>query len=161
MNHIINKMLTDLEAGIDKKDLQYFYFGFDKSSVPGEDILIKGAVFVNPIGTDVTAITTGLRDKETNSIEIIVAKQTKMFNYSNAQSETGLAFSCRVIDGRDASGNLLPNTIRYIIRNNLRCYGILQPVIEIKYDVNRITTRACITSAIKISGVDVISQPIK
>ena len=82
---------------------------------------------------DIESITTGIGDKTTNIIQITLCKSMQNDNYKNAQKETGNAYLTRVMDGRGESGDVLTNTIRYIIRTNMRNLGITQSAVSIEY----------------------------
>jgi len=157
MNYIISKILDDLEDSLDKNEVKYFYFG--KPYSVDNVVLNAGAIFVSPITTEVDSVTTGLKDHATHEIEIIVAKNVKTSFYKNAQKDAGHSFLTRVMEGTDASGSLLTNTIRYIMRNKMRDYGILQGSMLIEYDDRRFEYEGCVTATMRITQVAEQLQP--
>lgn len=131
MTYIIQKIKEILEAGLDKKDVGYFYTG-KPYSLP-KAVLDRGAIYINGVSQDIESITTGIGDRTTNIIQITLCKSMQNDNYKNAQKETGNAYLTRVMDGRGESGDVLTNTIRYIIRTNMRNLGITQSAVSIEY----------------------------
>lgn len=158
MNNIIGKILDDLEDSINKNDVKYFYFG--KPYAVDNNILNAGALFVTPVRTDVESVTTGLKDHASNEIEIVLAKNVKPSFYKDAQKDAGHSFLTRVMEGTDESGALLTNTVRYIIRNKMRDYGILQDSMSIEYDDRKFEYDGCVTATMRITQVVEQSQPI-
>lgn len=159
MNYIIDLMLQHLENGLKGRDIQYFFFGIPETEV-SKEVFNKGAIFINPVDSSIEAVTTGITDEETHTIEIVLAKNMQTKVYQNAQQETGVKFLNRVMDGRDSANNLSTNTIRYIIRNNIRAYGIRQPTISIKYDDGRFKAEGVVTATLTITQEEHYSQQI-
>lgn len=149
MNYLINKMLLDLEAGLKGKDIQYFYFGVPYSL--SEKALDEGVLMIRPVSTDIDSAATGLRDKETKRVRIIVAKSMKADVYKNAQKETGDKFMTRIFENKDESNQLQSNTIRYIVRTNFKRWGILQEEMNIQYNTNEIDG---VPMGVAIAGAD-------
>ena len=158
MNYIIGKILDDLEDSVNKNDIKYFYFG--KPYAIDNNILNAGALIVNPIRTDISSVATGLKDHASYEIEIILAKNVKPSFYKNAQKDAGHSFLTRVMEGTDASGSLLTNTIRYVIRNKMRDYGIKQEGMSIDYDDQRFENEGCVTATMSITQIGEQLQPV-
>jgi len=159
MIYIINKVLEDLENNLNSQDVQYYIFGLPEIEI-GKDITNKGAVFVKPVSTDLEQIATGLIDQTTHTIEVILVKNMQMRVYRNADQETGEFWLTRVMDGREPDGSLKTNTIRYIVRNNLKKYGIRQPDISIVYNDDRIPGGENVTATMTITQEETSSQAI-
>lgn len=150
MNYIIDLILQDLENKIDKQDIQYYFAGFPETNI-SKDLYLKGVICVRPVKTNTVAVTTGITDESLNIIEIIVAKSMQTKVYTDAQQETGEYFLARVMDGRRADGSLLSNTVRYVVRNNLKKYGSRQPEIEIVYNDKKVDIQAVVTATMTVS----------
>lgn len=131
MNYIINKIIADLKANIDSKDVQYVYFGH--SYALSVDVLNKGVIEVIPVSSDISSITTGTIDLNVNTIHIVLLKNFKTEAYINASRESAADYLTRVVDGRLADGSLKTDSIRYILRNNMRDYGTIQRSMAIEY----------------------------
>lgn len=159
MNYIIDKILEDLEEGLNKRDVQYFLFGMPETEI-SKIVFNKGVIMIKPISSDIVAVTTGITDEETHSIEIILAKNMQTKVYRNASQETGEHFLVKVMDGRDSNNDLLTDTIRYIIRRNLKDYGIRQPAISIAYDDGRVELEGIVTATMTITQEEHYSQQI-
>ena len=159
MKNIIDKMLVDLESNMNKDDVQYFVYGLPNIQVYKE-MLRKGAIFIKPVTSSITPITTGITDEGQNEIDIVLAKDMQIKVYRDPKQETGDKFLNRVMDGREADGSPKTNTIRYIIRNNLQKYGVLQPSVAITYDDNRIDSMATVTATMTVSQFEHYSQAI-
>lgn len=160
MIYLINRMLTDFEAGISAQDIQYFYFGMPYSL--SKQVLDKGILIVQPVSTDIKPITTGLRDEEMKSVKIIIAKSVLNDNYMNAQKETGIQYLIRVIEGKNEDNSLKTDTVRYVIRNKYRTWGVNQQQMTINYDTNELATAAqgVVTATIMLSVRDIVTQSI-
>jgi hypothetical protein len=159
MNYVINKMLEDLEAGLPKKDVQYYIFGRPYQLAEAE--LEKGVLMIEPVSTTVQSVTTGITDEENKEIKIFLAKIVKDRFYANAQKETGSAYLARIFENKDASNQLQADTVRYIVRENLRQWGLLQPTISIDYTVSfEQAPEGTVAGAMTISTLDHFSQPL-
>jgi len=159
MNYVINQILKDLENELNSRDVQYFFFGKPETEV-SKDVFNKGAVFVSPLNTGIVAVTTGITDEETHSIEIILAKNMQTKVYKNAQQETGVSFLTKVMDGRDENNNVLTDTIRYIVRRHLREYGIRQPAVSIEYDTEQFKAEGVVTATMTMTQEEHYAQQI-
>lgn len=153
MKRLIKTMLADLEAipGI-KKDLGYFFFG-----VPDQidnNILTAGGVFIKPRSNTSRPITTGIKEQNDIRLEIIVAKQTKVENYKNAQ-ETPIEFLVRMIENTDEAGSLMTNTIKYTLRKYIRRYGKQQTTMSIDYDSREFSNKGVVTATISLDVTDI------
>lgn len=160
MYHIITKMLKDLEAGLPNQHVRYFIFGMPEEENISDAELTAGVICIRPVSTDVESRTTGITDEDTHTLEIILAKNTKTLFYKNNQTETGDQFLLRLMDNRDINGQLQTDTIRYIIRHNLRQYGVNQPDIRIAYNDNRIPLQAIATATMTVRQIDHVQQLI-
>lgn len=159
MTHLIEALLRDLENNIPKQDVQYYIWG--KPDNISKEALIKGVIMIRPRTTVVRPISTGPKDKDDNTLEVILGKSMQTDVYQNAQIETGDKFCNRIMDGRNADGSLRNDTIRYVVRNNYKNYGILQPEIRIDYDTNEITAPdGIVTATMVISQSDLFNQII-
>jgi hypothetical protein len=158
MNYLINKILEDLESNLNKKDVQYYIFG-RPYHLPASE-LEKGVIMVEPISTSVQAVTTGITDEETKEVQIILAKVVKDDFYKNSSKETGSAYLTRIFENKDTSNQLQTDTIRYIVRNNLRQWGLLQPQITINYSgqVFEEAPEGTVTGIMTISTIDHFTQ---
>ena len=155
---MIDKILNSLEAEIDSKDVQYFLFG--KPYALGNDHLNRGVIMVKPSNTAVQSVTTGINDEYTLAIEIILAFNVKRDFNRNDQKEQGDLFAIMTMEGRDEHGFLLPKTIAYIVRKNLRQWGLLQPNITVDYDTGEVEQEGSYTAKMTITGIEHISQQI-
>ncbi len=158
MNYIINKIITNLDASISKKDVQYFYFGHSYSY--SNDVLNKGIIEVKPESSDIESLTTGIIDQNTNTIKIILAKSIKTEGYKNAKEETLLSWASRVCDGREADGSLKTNSIRYVLRNNMRSYGTVQRSLSIEYDSKEDGFGGAFTTTLTLVQEEQQNQPL-
>lgn len=161
MNYLINKMLRSFEDNLDKKDIQYYYFGKPWSLPKG--VLDKGVLIVHPIETNVSAVTSGITDQETMSVRIIVAKNVQDEFINNAQRETGVGYLSRVFENKSDTNQLQANTVRYVIRNNFRTWGIMQEVdLNFEYDTNELDNIAegAVTGGVNLTVIDHFAQPI-
>lgn len=156
MNEIINAIIEDLGNVIAKKDIQYYFFG--KPSNISNDMLLKGVVMIEPVGTSVESVTTGITDEDTNELTIWVVKQLRGLP-NNAQIETGAQFMVRLIENK-TNGNLETNTIRYVIRRNLRQYGLMQAGFSVEYDVDEVDNDGAVTAKINLSVLAHTNQSI-
>jgi hypothetical protein len=158
MNNIINKIIEDLKNNIDKKDVQYFYFGHSYSL--SIDVLNKGVIEVIPRTTEISSVTTGTIDESVNTIEIILLKSFKTEAYINASRESASDYLTRVIDGRNADGSLKTNSIRYILRNNMRDYGTIQRNMSIEYDSKDSDYEGAVSAKITLIQEEQNNQPL-
>lgn len=158
MNDLINAILTDLRNGISNENVQHFYYG--KITQLSDDLLLKGVLMVSPVSTSIRAVTTGLTDEETNELEIVLVKSIRAEFYKNAQQEAAAAYLIRVMDKRNADKSLQTNSVRYIVRNRMRSYGINQVEMVIDYNTEDSNYMGAATATMKISQVDHQTQPI-
>jgi hypothetical protein len=161
LDNIVNKIIVDLENVLGmqgSKLVQYYYIGkpkeVDKINLEG------GAVFVVPSKSSVVSVTTGLQDITTRSIEIILAKGSRNSVNLNAQKEEDIQYLMRVMDGDDASQQLLSDTIAYVIRNHMRDYGIKQDSLEISFDDNRFGVDEVYTSTMTLLQENIHNQTV-
>jgi len=161
MTYYLNKILEYLENEMDSRDVQFFILGLPATQI-SQELLLKGCVFVKPVGTDVEAVATGVVDQQTHEIDIILARSMKTEVYQNASQETGDAYLARVMDGRDADNDLQTNTIRYIVRSHMRDLGIMQPDMTITYNDDRLDNIAegVVTATMSITIEDQYTQKI-
>jgi hypothetical protein len=154
MTYLLNRIKEILEAGLDKKDVQYYNIG--KPFAIADAVLAGVIIYLEPVSTDVVSITTGIGDMSDNTIKIVLAKTVKDQFVKNAQKESGQAYLTRVMDGRDGSGNVLANTIRYLIRTNMRNLGITQGAVNIAYDTQEIENgpEGLVTATLTVSQRD-------
>jgi len=152
MENTINKIIEYLRAGLDKTDVAYFHVGnpYDLS----EAELLRGCITVTPVSETVEAVTTGVTDQEVKTIEITIAKVLKNDFYGNAKKESGIQYLLRVIEARGTNNELKTNTIRYILRNNLRNLGLLQSGFNIVYDTNAISNLGAASASITFAIMD-------
>jgi hypothetical protein len=134
VDNLIRLILKNFEEKIDKKDIGYYFFG--RPQIISKDVAQRGVICVKPISTSIQSISTGLIDRDTYTIQVIVAKNVQPEFYKNAQEESGDQFMTRVIEGRKSCGNLNERCVRYVIREHLKKWGILQPNLTIQYDTN-------------------------
>ena len=158
MNYIINKIITALKNGLDKNDVQYFYFGH--SYALAADALNKGVIEVIPLTSDIESATTGTMDQNTNTIKIVLIKSFKTDAYINAQRETSADYLTRVVDGREADGSLKTNSIRYIVRSNMRNFGTVQRGMSIEYLTDDSDYQGAATATITITQEELNTQPL-
>lgn len=156
MTGLINKLKNDLENAINKQDVRYFYFGMPKNL--SKEQLMYGVIMINPVSQTVNAVTTGITEQEENSIEVILAKQVQSEVYRNAQSETGQSYLARVMCGTDDNLNLLSATVRQVVRNHMKNYGSMQPVIDITFDDNRIELEGVVTATMTVTQQNLTQQ---
>lgn len=149
MEITIRKIIEDLRKALSNQDVKYYYFGFTENL--SKEQLLYGVVMVNPVAQGVVGITTGLVDQETLTIEIVLAKSMQKQVYKNAQTETGDEYLVRVMAGSDTLRTSKTNTIRDVIRKNQRCYGTMQPEINITYDDDRIDIEGVVTATMTIT----------
>lgn len=158
MNYIIPKMLDDLENGLDKKYVRYFYYGMPYSV--SDDILRSGAIFIIPRTENIEPVATGLIDRSEIEIDIVLAIQDKPNFYENAQIDSGLQLINKIMAGKDDCGNLLTDTIEYVIRSNSRDYGIRQTRLSVEYDDKKIEKEDVITATMTVFQERLGSQPV-
>ena len=158
MNYLINKIITDLKSGLNKNDVQYVYFGHSYS-LPG-DVLSKGAIEVIPISSEITSVATGIIDQVVNTLSVVLIKSFKSDAYINASKETAADYLTRVMDGRLADGSLKSNSIRYILRTNMKNYGTVQRNIGIEYNSNDSDYEGAATAKITLTQEENNTQPI-
>lgn len=158
MNHFIDLILRDLENGLDKQDVQYFHFG--KPYEMPKELVINGAIAVEPVSTDISPVTTGITDEDLYTVRIILLKNTQGEVYKNAQKETGAQFLTRVMEGRDSAGTLQTNTIRHIVRSNFRQWGLLQPEVGIEYDTNDSNVEGVASAVMTLQQLSHTSQSV-
>lgn len=158
MNQLITNMLRDLENGISKSDVQYYYFG--KPLEPGKDVLNGGAIMVMPVSTETRAVTTGITDEDLFTVQIMLAKNLQAEFYRNAQKESGAEFLTRVMEGRDSNGVLQTNTIKHIVRSNFRQWGLKQEEVGIEYDTNDVSLEGAATAVMTVTQLDHTSQSV-
>lgn len=156
MTGLIKKLKTDLENGISKQDVQYYYLGIPDDLA--KDQLLKGVIAINAKQQSVNAVTTGITELENNEIEVILLKSMQTQVYKNAQIETGQWFTTRVMCGTDDSMNLLTNTIRYIVRKFMKSYGSRQPQIQIVIDDKRVNVEGCVTATLTVTQENLVQQ---
>ena len=149
MNYIIPKILKDLENGLDEKLVKYFYYGIPE--MVSDDILTPGAIFVMPSREDITSVATGVTHKVGSSIDIILGINTKVTVYKNAQVDSGMELLNKIMSGKDASGTLKTDTVLYIIRSNMKNYGIRQLDANIVYDDKRVLNEGSVTATLSIT----------
>lgn len=150
----MDKLKQLLEAGLSTKDVQYFNIG--KPYSIADQVLDKGIIYIEPISTDIESLTTGITDGDDSSVKIVLAKSVKDEFVKNAQKESATAYLARVMDGKNASGQVLTNTIRYIVRTNMRQLGITQSGINITYDSQEIENAPAgtVTATLTVSQQD-------
>ena len=158
MEYIIDLILQKLEEGISKADVKNYLFGIP--SEMGDNLSNSGAICVGPMATDITPETTGVRDRDDNDIEIVVVKNFKTMQYRDAESEGAMRFLTRIIDGRNADGSRKTDSIVYILRNNMRTFGIRQPSISINYRDNRYDKEGVVTASLRLRQEAISNQPI-
>lgn len=134
MKHIIDKMLEDLEAGINKRDVRYSRFG--KLDPIPEQMSKAGLIMVYPVKTITDTVATGFTQRSEFSLKISLTRNTKDLFYKNASKESGSEYLLRVAENRDENGAPQSGAIEYIIRSNMRRYGIVQLATEIVYDLD-------------------------
>jgi len=154
MTFLMNKLKEILEAGLDKKDVQYINLG--KPYSVSKQVLDRGFLCIQPVATDVESVTTGITDEDVHSVKIILAKNVQDEIVKDSQKESGTMYLARVMDGRDASGNVLTNSIRTLIRRNMRNLGITQDSISIDYDTDELDNVAegTVTATLMLSQKD-------
>lgn len=155
MDKLVNSIITNLKAGL--PDLVVFLGrvrSIDKAA------LNQGVIFVCPESSIIEAVTTGIRDKETNRVCIVLAKSVQDLNYQNAESVTGIDYMMRVMDGRNDDRSPLSNTIRTIVRQNFKTWGLRQPRVTITYDSKDplYTSEAVVTSRLEFTVEDINNQ---
>jgi hypothetical protein len=158
MNYAIQKMLKDLEDGLDHLHIQYFYYGIPYAV--SDDILRNGALFVIPRSETIIPASTGLVDQAESEIDITLALQDRPRFYKNAQVDSGLELLNRLMSGVDECGNLLTDTVQYIIRSNIREYGVRQSRVRVVYDDKRIAKEDVITATMTLTHERLHSQQI-
>lgn len=159
MNHLINKILVDLRANeLLKKDVKHFFFGH--SYALSGDMMAQGVIEVIPVSTSVASQTTGLQDQSVHELQIVLIKNMKTQAYKNAQVETGLDYLNRVMDGRQPDGAPNTNSIRYIIRNNMRNYGTVQRDISIDYQPEDPNYEGAASATLSVTQEEFNVQPI-
>lgn len=159
MDNLIENILTKLEDGLNKKDVQHFLYGVGLETIP-KSMANQGVIVVNPISTDIEPVTTGVTDEESYSLEIILVKNTQTEFYQNSQKEGSIKYLVRIMEGRDAGKGLSTNTVRYIIRTNFRNFGLLQNNISIEYDTDDVNGLGLVTATMTLTQVDHTSQLI-
>jgi hypothetical protein len=160
MNYVITKLLKKLEDGLNRNDVQYYYFGIPDVDNAFENIVGKGLIAVEPLSTSTTSITTGLQDEDTYSIAIHLTKKIRG-NARNAQIEPGAQYLTRVMEGRDEdAGTALTNTIKYIVRNNFRTLGLMETGVEIDYESNIFDLEGAFSATMTIGVIEHTTQPI-
>lgn len=152
MEATINKVIQYLEAGLDKKDVAYFHVGVPYDLSEAE--LLRGCITVAPVNESVISVTTGITDEETKTIAVTLAKVMKNDFYANAKKESGVQYLMRVIESREEQNVLKTNTIRYILRNNMRNLGLLQSGFDIAYDTNAVPNLGAATATITFTVTD-------
>jgi hypothetical protein len=147
-------MLEDFEDSLDKSDVRHFYWGFiDDLS---RDQLRDGVIMVQPVSETAEQATTGIQDRNTYNLQIILAKSVEGREYVNASQETGQRFLQRIMSNCDDSGGLESDTVKYIVRTNMLDYSGRQPTIEINYDDDRYED-----SSIPTATMSVVCESIK
>lgn len=136
MNVLLETIKTDLEAALKGKDIQYFIIGNPENitEMTAKEVINKGALFVYPEKTSIGSVTTGLQEQESHSLHFVLVKNIQEGFYTNAQKESGFMYLARILDGRNADRSLKTNTVRYVVRNNMRRWGIKQGELDIDYD---------------------------
>lgn len=132
MTKLLEDMKRDLEAAIPKKDVQYYFIGRPVSI--SQIALDRGAIVLEPVSTNVRSVATGPLEEEIHNVRVTVMKSVKDEFVKDSQRESGKQYLTRVIDGRQADGSLQTTSIRYVVRNKMRSWGIIQADLDISYD---------------------------
>lgn len=162
MKALLNEVKTDLEAALDKKDVRYYSIGIP-FRFDSKQVLSGGAIFLVPLTTNIESVTTGLNDQETHSFQIILAKSYQDTMYKNAQEELGIPYLLKVVDDRNADRSLKTNSIRYVVRKNMRKWGIKQNELDIEYDTQALGDNIAdgyISATITVNQLDINNQPL-
>lgn len=160
MQYLINKIKTTLEQSLDKKDIQYVVIGgLDQIS---KAMLDKGVVVLLPISTEVSSITTGIRDMERKVVKFVIGKNIQNQFNKNAQRESGQEYLMRVMEGNNADNTLITTSLRYIIRQNFRVWGVQQDSLSIDYMTDELqdVAEGAITGSMQFTVIDSVIQPI-
>lgn len=145
MNYIINLIRDKLQTGLGDK-IKYFYVG-DPLNLPSE-VLEKGCILISPDTQDV-ALTDTQMDTDTDLVTITVLKDMRQEFNKKPQEMVGTAWLMDIIDGRDSTGSLKPNSIRSIMRKSLTEIGQVH-TLRIEYGVSQrgeILARAAVITA--------------
>lgn len=158
MNYVIPKILEDLRNGIDKNDVAYFYYGLPTEL--GDEVGNAGGIFVAPVNTGINPISTGMIDSEEDEIHVVLARESSTFRYRSPEDEGGMEYFTRVLNGKDTANQRLANSIVYIIRNNIRRYGLRNPSFSINWNDNRFEKEGMVTSTLIIRNDSLVGQAI-
>jgi hypothetical protein len=160
MNYVLNLIKESLESSLYKKDVQYFSIGVPFAI--NLDILERGIVILQPVATTIEPVATGMIDNESKQINIILAKNVQDEFTKNAQKESGTAYLVRVMENKTSLNELEANTIRYVVRNNLPKWGLLQPEVSISYDDNAIENlpMGSVTATLSLTVDDHMNQAL-
>lgn len=158
MNYVMPLIIEDLKNGISKNDVVYYYDGLPDEL--GDEGGNRGSIFVSPVSTGIEPVSTGMIDSEQDEIHIVLAKESSTFRYQNPRDEGGMGFMTRVMNGKDVNNQRLTNSIVYIIRNNIRRYGLRNPSFKINWNDNRFEKEGMVTSTLIIRNDNLVDQPI-
>lgn len=160
MIKLLNDIKRDLEAGVPHNEVQYYYIG--KPVSISQQALDKGVIVIKAIGTKGRTVTTGVREEDTHTVRIEVMKTVRDKFVNNAQVESGDLYLTRVIDDRNEDGSLKPSSIRYIIRNKMRAWGIMQGDLDISYDepVPDNYPIDTVAGAVTLTQLDIVTQSL-
>ena len=158
MDFVINKILDKLKEDMEKKDITHFFFG--KPDEIDEVTATAGMIYINPITTEINSLTTGMQDQDTFNLEIGIIKKTTKDMYKNPKKESVMSFLVRIMEGRDPQNVLKTNTIRYIVRNQMRQFGSRQDTISIEYDTKEYGKEDIATAKMNLKQIGITNQPI-
>lgn len=158
MDYLIRKILNSLEAGIPKERIAYYFDG--KPTQLTDEILERGVICVSVPSAEVESITTGVTEQETFDVEIVVAKIIKNNYYKEGQQEAGQAVIRRIIEGSNDNGVLLTDTVRHIVRSNLKTWGVMQPSYSVDYDTQEFVNNSTFSATVTVQVIDTQVQQI-
>jgi hypothetical protein len=158
MDYVIPKIIEDLRNGVSADDVKYYYFGM--ADEIGDLVGDYGAIFVNPLTTDIEARATGVLDMNTDDIEIVLVKSSKMEVYESPDKPGSVGFLTRVMAGRESVNSSLTSSILYIVRNNMRNYGVREIDFSIDWNDKRFIKEGIVAATLNIKIESLLNQPI-
>lgn len=158
MDDVIKDIIEDLRNNIPDTKVKHYFYG--KPEALNEAVLTGGAIMVIPMNLNVVSITTGLMDQERMGIKIVLAKNMKTDFYRTSSVQSAMSFLVDVMDGRQADRSLRTNTIRYMIRNKMRSYGLKQEDFSIEYNTDDEDYLGSATATLEVVVIGHVSQPV-
>lgn len=158
MNKIIPAIIEIFKNGLSANDVNHYMFGVPTEV--GDLVGLVGTIFVAPVTTDLNAETTGVLDRRSEEIEIILATTAKMDVYENPTYEGAMGYITRIMDGKNADGSPRTDSITYLLRSNFRNLGLRQPRLTIDWNDRRFEKEGIVAATLRLTQETIESQPI-